>query len=67
MTAMFIVCIGISTIFHTAELGLLNKEYECYARLQISYKLKRITVVTAIGTALAMVLHKMNPLTSRVF
>jgi hypothetical protein len=52
---VFIVCIALSAICQTAEFGWLNAEYEGYTRLRISYILKLIIVIMAIGTAIAMV------------
>jgi len=54
-TIVFIVSIALSAIFQTAEFGWLNKEYDGYSRLRISYILKLITVVSAVGTTIAMV------------
>jgi hypothetical protein len=55
MTVVFIVCIALSAIFQTAEFGWLNREYEGYTRLRISYILKLLIVIAAVGTAIAMV------------
>jgi hypothetical protein len=55
MTLVFIVCIAISAICQTAEFGYLNDQYEGYTRLRVSYILKLLIVIGAIGTAVAMV------------
>ena len=57
MTLVFIVCIAISAICQTAEFGYLNSEYEGYTRLRVSYILKLLIVIGAIGTTIAMVSH----------
>jgi hypothetical protein len=67
MAAVFIVCIAISAICQTIEYKWLDKEYEGYNGLRISYKLKVITVVPAVSLAVAMVLPKMSLLIFRVF
>jgi hypothetical protein len=56
MAGVFIICITISVICQTAEFKWLNEEYESCSHLRISYMLKLIAVVPAIGTAVAMAL-----------
>jgi Frag1/DRAM/Sfk1 family len=60
MTAVFIVCLAISAICQTAEFGWLNREYEGFTRLRISYIMKFCIVIAAIGTAIAMVISPAN-------
>lgn len=55
MTVVFIVCIAISAVCQTAEFGWLDAQYEGCARLRISYILKLLIVILAVGTAIAMV------------
>jgi hypothetical protein len=55
MTVVFIVCIALSAICQTAEFGWLNQEYDGYTRLRVSYILKLLIVIAAVGTAIAMV------------
>jgi hypothetical protein len=58
MTGVFIVCIAFSAICQTAEFGWLNTRYEGFTRLRRSYIMKLVIVVTAIGTAIAMVTNR---------
>lgn len=67
MTAIFFGSIAISAICQTLEFKWLDEEYAGYRRLQISYKLKLITVLPGVGIAVAMVLHKMSLLIFRLF
>jgi hypothetical protein len=55
MMVVFIVCIALSAILQTAEFGWLNRGYEGYTRLRISYILKLLIVIAAVGTTIAMV------------
>jgi hypothetical protein len=55
MTGVFAVAIALSAICQTAEFGWLERSYEGYTRLRVSYLLKLFIVVTAIGAAIAMV------------
>jgi len=55
MTVVFILCIALSAIFQTAEFGWLDQQYNGYTRLRVSYILKLLIVVFAVGTSIAMV------------
>lgn len=53
-TGLFVVCIAISAICQTAEFGWLNKNYEGYNRLRVTYFMKLGIVIGAVGTSIAM-------------
>jgi len=69
MAGVFVVAIALSAICQTAEFGWLERSYEGYTRLRVSYLLKLIIVVSAVGTAIAMVREPTTSvwLTSRAF
>jgi hypothetical protein len=68
MTGVFIVAITLSAICQTAEFGWLERSYEGYSRLRVSYLMKLFIVVSAVGTAIAMVCDPTRVLlTSRAF
>ena len=54
MTLVFVVCIAISAIFHTAEIGWLRKDAPGFKYLRYSYMVKIAIVIVAVGTAIAM-------------
>lgn len=56
MTTVFVACIALSAICQTAEFGWLNAEYEGFHRLRKSYIMKLFVVVSAVGTAIVMVI-----------
>jgi len=64
MTGVFVVAIALSAICQTAEFGWLERSYEGYSRLRVSYLMKLFIVVTAVGTAIAMGVLMAKRLTS---
>ena len=54
MTLVFVVCVALSAIFHTAEIGWLRKDAPAFKHLRYSYMLKIAIVTVAVGTAIAM-------------
>jgi len=61
MTSSFVVFLAISEIFHTAEFGFLNVDYEGdYTRLRKSYIMKLVIVIAQAVIAIMFVVLKTN-------
>jgi hypothetical protein len=60
MTVLFVVSILLSTISQTVEFSWLNKDYEDYLRLRISYIIKSIIVAFSVIISVVLVHAREN-------
>jgi hypothetical protein len=57
---MLIVALGLSVVFETVELGLLEHDDPGYHRLRVAYILKLVLVIPMIAMAIVMVFPSLN-------